>query len=138
MQLQKTLWNEPPAALKDSSGMSFLYPRIISIFREQTQLVAGNAGYLGHRRATEVLQLSNIQASLQSPSIGTRRSGEGSLPDDAVGPVRWNIFVPAGAIVKGTVLSRDIIVDDEGNRYQVASAYWTPLGWKIQTIRLEA
>jgi hypothetical protein len=89
-------------------------------------------------RGTEVLLFSGIIASVQCPSIGSRRIGDGVLPDDAPGPIRWNIFLPANAIPNGSVVSRDIVVDDEGNRYQVAAAYRTPLGWKVQTTRLEA
>jgi hypothetical protein len=121
-----------------AQAVPFIYPRTVSFYREGSQLAAGNAGYLGHNRGTEALVFSAINASVQCPSIGARRVGDGLLPDDAPGPIRWNIFLPANAVPKGSIISRDIAVDDEGNRYQVAAAYWTPLGYKVQTTRLEA
>jgi hypothetical protein len=117
---------------------SFIYPRTVSVYREATELSVGESGYLGHSRSIENLIFSTIPASVQCPSIGARRIGDGVLPDDAAGPIRWNIYLPANAVPKGSIIARDIIVDDEGNRYQVAGAYWTLLGWKVQTTRLEA
>lgn len=114
------------------------YTRFISIYRENQQLVAGNAGYLGHSRSTETLLFSGIASSLQCQKVGTQRSGDGRLVDDPPGPVRWDVYISSTDIAKGQIVSRDIIVDDEANRYQVVAAYWTPAGWKIQTIRLEA
>jgi hypothetical protein len=121
-----------------SSLANFLYPRTVSFYREGTQLATGTSVYLGHNRAIESLVFSGVAASVQCPNVTPRRIGDGVLPDDAAGPVRWNIFLPANAVPKGSIISRDIVVDDEGNRYQVIVAYWTLLGWKIQTVRLEA
>src|SRR5450631_1390586 len=135
-----------PAIEKDPAGAVWVlrsraieaYTRLISIYRENQQLVAGNAGYLGHKRTTEALLFSGIAASLQCQKVGTQRSGDGRLADDPPGPVRWDVYISATDILKGQIVSRDIIVDDEANRYQVVASYWTPSGWKIQTIRLEA
>lgn len=121
-----------------SNVANFIYYRTVSFYRQATELAVGQVGYMGHSRATEALLFSGIKASVQCPSIGTRRVGDGILPDDAPGPIRWNIFLPANAVPNGSIISRDIAVDDEGNRYQVAAAYRTPLGWKVQTTRLEA
>jgi len=41
-------------------------------------------------------------------------------------------------VPKGAVRDRDILVDDEGYRYEVGHAYWNILGMKLQCIRLEA
>jgi hypothetical protein len=41
----------------------------------------------------------------------------------------------------GTIYSirdRDIIVDEEGYRYEVGANYWTQLGYQLSTIREEA
>ena len=50
----------------------------------------------------------------------------------------WLIFTPQSALAKGTVRDRDVIVDDEFYRYEVAQAYWNRLGMKLLCIRLEA
>ena len=114
------------------------YNRSVSFYRETTQLAPGNVGYGGHNRTTEVLTFGPVAASIQCPSVGNTRTADGKLPDDTAGPVRWNIYLAAGVAANNAILTRDIIVDDLGNRYQVDSAYWSPAGWKIQTIRLEA
>src|SRR5258705_11092172 len=105
-----------------STVASFIYYRQISFYRQATELAVGQVGYMGHVRGTEALLFSGIPASVQCPSIGSRRTGDGILPDDAPGPIRWNIFLPANAVPNGSIISRDIVVDDEGNRYQVAAA----------------
>lgn len=121
-----------------STIANFIYYRTVSFYREGSQLGVGQVGYMGHVRGTEALVFAGIPASVQCPSIGARRIGDGALPDDAAGPIRWNIFLPPNAVPNGSIISRDIAVDDEGNRYQVAGAYRTPIGWKVQTVRLEA
>ena len=50
----------------------------------------------------------------------------------------WAIYVPPSALPRGSVKDRDIILDDEGIRYQVGQAYWEVLGYKLVCIRLEA
>jgi hypothetical protein len=36
------------------------------------------------------------------------------------------------------IRDRDIIVDDEGYRYEVSTNFWTGLGYQLSTIREEA
>lgn len=120
--------------------MSGMYPRTVSITRPlaQDSNAGGNVGYLGQNRLSETTIFTGLPASIQAPSIGSRRVGGDSLPADAPGPIRWNVFVPKANLAKGSVQDRDIVIDDEGLRYQVAAAYWNLLGYKLQTIRLEA
>jgi len=118
--------------------VNFIFSRTVTFYRETTQLAAGNVGYGGHKRATEVLTIGPVPASIQCPSVGNTRTADGKLPDDTAGPVRWNIYLPPRAAANGAILTRDIAVDDLGCRYQVTAAYWNPLGFKIQTTRLEA
>jgi hypothetical protein len=42
------------------------------------------------------------------------------------------------AIIVWDHRDRDILVDDEGYRYAVAAAWWTPLSWNLSAVRLEA
>lgn len=116
----------------------FIYSRTVSFYRQGTQLAAGNVGYMGRSRPAETLILANVKASVQCPNTGTNRTGDGKLADDAPGPVRWLIFTPKGAVPKGAIKANDIVIDDELNRYQITAAYWTPISYKIHTIRLEA
>lgn len=118
--------------------MATLYDRSISIYRQSSQLVPGNAGFLGQKKANEVLLYGGIAASIQSPSVGSRRQSEDGQPYDAAGPARWNFFFPNIVAPNGSIATRDIVVDDNGDRYQVAVANRSLITWKLQCIRLEA
>jgi predicted ATPase len=49
------------------------------------------------------------------------------------------VFIPASsAITIYSIRDRDIIVDDEGYRYEVGANFWTGLGYQVSTIREEA
>jgi hypothetical protein len=61
------------------------------------------------------------------------------LPGDATSKPVWNVFIPASsAITIYSIRDRDIIVDDEGYRYEVGANFWTGLGYQVSTIREEA
>jgi hypothetical protein len=125
-----------------------VYPRIIQVGRQATNAGAadttiGLAGYSGAEAAPApadpqgILWLfTGIAASIQAGPTGRKK--DSALPQDVVFMPTWNIYVPLSALAKGTVRDRDIIVDDEGYRYEVGQAYWNILGWKIICIRLEA
>lgn len=117
--------------------MSFLYPRTISIRRANAHAAIGAVGYGGVTEADETVVVSGLPASIQAKS-GSARTRSGDLPAAAPGPVQWNIFLPKSAAANGTILDRDIVVDDLGERYMVDAAYWNSLGYQLKTIRLEA
>lgn len=66
-----------------------------------------------------------------------RATGSGQLPDDAPGPARWRIYVPASVFGQGSIVDRDVVRDAEGHRYYVSSAQWSEMGYRLETIRLE-
>jgi hypothetical protein len=124
-----------------------LYPRLIEIRRPKTVAaqpgsdVVGLTGYSGMEPTTapanpqgEVVIVKNIPASIQASTIGGKQ--QRALPTDVSSAPQWTIYVALAALPKGTLRDRDIIVDDESYRYEVASAYWNVLGWKIPCIRL--
>ena len=125
-----------------------IYPRTIELRRNETNAgpadtVIGLAGYSGAEATTsptnpadEAVLFTGIPASIQAKRYGTKNAG--GLAQDMVWLPAWDIFISAQALAKGTVRDRDIIVDDEGYRYQVGQAYWNRLGHKIICIRLEA
>lgn len=128
--------------------MSALYPRTIEIHRNRTDAgaadtVIGLAGYSGAEASTslsdpagEVVLFTGVAASIQAGTTGRKK--DSALPQDVVTMPTWDIYVPLSALAKGTVRDRDIIVDDESYRYEVAQAYWNILGHKLVCIRLEA
>ncbi|WP_407146247.1 hypothetical protein [Bradyrhizobium sp. ORS 86] len=124
-----------------------LYPRTIEVHRSRTVAgpsdnVVGLTPYSGMQQSStsafagEDVLYTAIPASIQAKQTGRKK--DSSLPGDAVFAPTWYIFVPKSALPKGAVRDRDIIVDDESYRYEVAQAYWNILGWRIVCIRLEA
>jgi len=125
---------------------SFVYPRTVDIHRSET--VAGGSpniglvGYSGMAQGVggtlgETVIATGIPCSIQMKGMG-RVKGQGLLPGDAPGPGQWAIYMPANAIIKDTIKDRDILVDDQGYRYQMSMTEWAPLGYQLIGIRLEA
>jgi hypothetical protein len=126
---------------------SAIYPRLISIRRVRhvagIEDQIGFVGYSGETASTDAfaangedILIGGIPASIQPRQSGRKK--DGTLPQDAVFAATWFIFVPKNALAKGFVRDRDIVVDDEGYRYEVAQAAWNLLGYKLVCIRLEA
>jgi hypothetical protein len=125
-----------------------IYPRIIEVHRVRTNAgtadtTIGLTGYSGAEASTaiadpagEVVLFTGIPASIQAGPTGRKK--DSALPQDVVFMPTWIIYVPLPALAKATVRDRDIIVDDEGYRYEVGQAYWNRLGMKLICIRLEA
>ena len=128
--------------------MSFLYPRTIEVHRLKTVAGAtdnaiGLTGYSGAEQSTstqdaqgEQVLFTAIAASIQAGATGRKK--DSSLPQDVVYAPTWKIFIPASALAQYSVRDRDIILDDEGYRYEVGQAYWNFLGYQLVCIRLEA
>ena len=113
--------------------MSFLYPQTITISRPAPQGQLGAIGYAGEVAGTETTILSGVPASIQvKKEVGSPIAG---LPADVARRSFWNVLFRAPL---GTLRDRDIITDDQGIRYQVTAAYWTPLGYNALCERLEA
>lgn len=119
-----------------------VFPRTVSIYRQKVVDGLGNVGYSGAEQSTttaegEQLLFAGLAASVQASSVGKNITTETSmLPTDSARKPMWNIFIPSLPIY--SVRDRDIVVDDEGYRYEVSSNEWTPLGYKLQTVRQEA
>lgn len=104
--------------------MSFLYPRTVSIKRQTSVSGVGALGYGGETLATESFVATGLRAAIQSSSNAARSE---LLPGSARGS-SWYIFVRAKL---GSITERDVVVDDLGKRYQVTSAYYNSLGYKL-------
>lgn len=78
---------------------------------------------------------SNVPVALMAQAGAAR--GQGEVPSEAPGPIRWRAYLPPSVFPKGSVETRDILVDDEGARYQVGSDGWTSLGYRLDLVRLE-
>jgi hypothetical protein len=122
-----------------------LYPRTIAVHRVKTvgdvSTTVGLTGYSGAEQSTtsaqgETVLFTGLAASIQAGTTGRKKAS--SLPQDVVFAPTWYIFVPAGALAQYSVRDRDIIVDDEGYRYEVSQNWWDILGYRLTCIRLEA
>ena len=111
--------------------MSFLYPRVISIFRDAEPTAGGLQSYVAPNQGA--LVASGIAASIQlKKQVGTQPA---DLPADISRRTYWNIMFRSPL---GTVFDNDTIVDDLGVRYQVTAAYWNSLGYNCLCERMEA
>lgn len=110
----------------------FIYPRTITIRRPNPTTGVGNLGYQGLQPADETVIAQNIKASIQR--IQNIKNLEAKLPGDVPSGTVWAIFFK---FQKGALKDRDVIIDDEGIRYQVAAAYWNSLGCKAFCERLQ-
>lgn len=148
-------WEAAPARPWEKAGVA-IYPRTIAITRPASaqstsggaasapaSQVGGSVPYIGLREPTatggtsEPTIATGIPASIQA--LGSRVVAPlDALASSAAGPIRWKIFIPASALAKGAIRDRDIVTDDEGNRYDVSAAYWNSLGYALETVRLEA
>lgn len=123
--------------------MSFLYPRTVAIHRPRgatpagTTPQVGDIGYASQDWSTapgdpngEDVILTGVPASIQFQSP-ISRSFTG-VPTDAHSPSGWNVFIPKRAAAQGSIRTRDVVIDDQGVRYQVIAPYWTPLGHNLR------
>ena len=124
-----------------------IYPRKIEVRRAKANAGATDAigllGYSGEEATTdpvnpqgEVVLFKDIPASVQASNAGRKK--DSGLPQDITYAPSWNIFGPSWALSKDVVRDRDIVIDDQGYRYEVAQAYWNILGYKLICVRMEA
>lgn len=130
--------------------MSFLYPRTVEIRRQANNSVNGSGqqqlglvGYAGREDAAapsdpagEVVLFTGIPAVVKLKRSGRTRNLQ--LPADTSDKPLWDITIPAAALAQYSIRDRDIIVDDENYRYMVIGNHWTPMGYQVETMRLEA
>lgn len=122
-----------------------VYPRKVDIHRNRTVAglldVIGPTGYSGAEQGAgaegEVPLLIGLPASIQLGSAGRTTVNVG-LPGDAVSKPVWKVFIPASVIKQYAVRDRDVLLDDEGYRYEVSANLWTASGYELSTVRLEA
>ncbi|VVC76000.1 hypothetical protein AQUSIP_13010 [Aquicella siphonis] len=114
--------------------MSFIYPRTISISRPNPTTGIGALPYQGLDPTDETVLFTGIPASIQSRGATANKAG---LPADTKGTPVWVIIIPLQYCPNGSILERDVITDDLGNRYQVAAAYWNSLGYQCESEKLQ-
>jgi len=126
--------------------MGFPYVQSVSIHRLKTvagstDAAIGNVGYSGAEQpsssdAGEVAIATGIACSIQAGAAGRRK--DGTLPGDIVTMPTWNIYLAPDAVARNVIRDRDIVVDDEGYRYEIGQADWDVLGYKLVCIRLQS
>jgi hypothetical protein len=126
-----------------ASGNALL-PRLIDVHRSKNPATSSDTGlgtYQGREASTdfsdpegEAILLTGVNCDIQSRGIG-RSTGAMLLPGNVSKNPQWRIitsFIPIH-----TIRDNDILIDDEGYRYQVALNQWTVLGYVLDCIRLE-
>lgn len=115
--------------------MSFLYPRTVTVQRV-LPATPGSAGVGAQAYSSQVsdgLQtVGQYPASIQiAKEVGNQPA---KLPTDAGRVTYWKVFVRAPL---GSILGRDVLVDDMGLTYQVTAPYWNSMGYQCMAERTE-
>lgn len=122
---------------------SLLFPRRIDVHRSRNpkSTTVGGAGYSGREASTapsnpegEDVIFTGISCNIESRGVG-RSTGQMTLPGNVSRNPQWRIMTQP--LPLGSIRDDDIIIDEEGYRYQVALNYWTPIGYSMDCIRLE-
>jgi hypothetical protein len=126
--------------------MTSPYPRLIEIHRSRGPATGtpnvGLVGYSGREGTTvasdpesEQVLLTNVPAAIDAKAPG--RTKGMYVPADIIEKPGWLILIPASAVPQYFIKDRDIVVDDEGYRYGVGSAWYTIAGYELWCVRLE-
>jgi hypothetical protein len=119
-----------------------IYNRTITITRPNVQAAVGSEGYGGVNAATglnpasETTVATGLPASIQLASSMAKPLAD--LPSDIYNRTGWKIFIPASSAALGLINDRDIVTDDQSQRYQVTANNWDILGYTLMCERLEA
>jgi hypothetical protein len=125
-------------------GPSALYPRTVDLHRSKNPALPSATGlgtYEGREASTaaidpegETVIMQSIPCSIESRGIG-RATGQMTLPGNVTKHPQWKILTPSLPLY--TIRDNDILIDDEGYRYQVALNSWGITGYTLDCIRLE-
>lgn len=120
--------------------MSFLYPRLITVWRLPTQNAAGAQGYIGQTDAQLQQQPQPTPVSIAASVQMKKDSGAqpAHLAADVSKRVYWEILTVPGP-QPTDIRTNDQIRDDLGKKYQVVGSYLTAFGnWQCIAERMEA
>lgn len=109
--------------------MSFLYPRTCTLARPSAQTGEGALPYGGESQAGETHVATGIPCNIELRREGQRNTT--GLPGDGTRPT-YDCRIPRSALAKGVVKDLDIVIDDEGLRYQVVGPFWSSLGYALR------
>ena len=109
--------------------LCILTNRTLSVFRPTIPLEVGPTTYSGVTRTTLLPVLTEWPASV----LGGRVGAPGELPGD-VGTPLWTILLPCTTV---QLMATDLVRDDVGLSYAIASAELTQLGWRITAKQAE-
>jgi hypothetical protein len=109
-------------------------PHLVDIRRPFRETGVGyQQAYGGTTPAGETVIMAQWPASILA---GTKSEATGAnLPDDLKAPF-WDVLMPAWPGLQ--LLTADVIQDEFGRRFAVASAEITPLGWRLTALAEQA
>ena len=108
-------------------------PRLVDLHRPFRETGVGyQTAYGGTTPEQESVLAQQFPASILAGARGAPASAD--LPDDLHDP-GWAILMPAPPGV--TIRTSDILKDDLGRRFDIASAELTPLGWRLAAIQAQ-
>ncbi|MEA2756612.1 MAG: hypothetical protein QOJ54_2901 [Aliidongia sp.] len=109
-------------------------PHIVDVRRPFRETGVGfQAAYGGTTPAQESVIMSQWPASILQGTRGENTMA--NLPDDLKAPW-WGLLMPACPGVE--IVTSDVIEDELGRRFAVASAEITPMGWRMTALQEQA
>jgi hypothetical protein len=117
---------------------ALVYNRTIAVHRPVTVAATGGVtlgDYSGVQDSTETVLFTGVKTSIQPRS--SVRQHMNALPADARAPYVFSFFFKKRVLFVGDVKNRDILVDDQGERYQVEEVEWTLIGAHIRALKVE-
>jgi hypothetical protein len=105
---------------------SFLRPHTINVYRTVTADVAGRGGYGADLQDEEVLVYGPIEANIQEARQA--RPVPTSIP---TGTMFRGLYLIVFEGPNGTVHTKDIVVDENKNRYQLITVQWGRFGYSV-------
>lgn len=106
--------------------MSFLRPHTITVWRNENDTSLGRQGYGADLRSEEVKVLGPVAANISEARQA--RPVPHNIPNAAMfRGIYLIVFEGADGLVK----TKDIVIDQNGNRYQAMSVSWGKLGCSV-------
>jgi hypothetical protein len=113
-------------------------PYLMTVTRNASRIASGAQAFREFNGSQDVTLASMIPGSFTLEEKSRTKPLTG-LYDDAIQRTTWKgILSPAYAGAEsGSIQADDVVIDQNGTKYQVFAAFWHPTGWQVRLELLE-